>query len=203
MPRPHAAATTFALLAIVVAGIVALLLLYNWTATATPSHLEEALAKRIISIWAWMHAGSAQNPVPLTPSNLAAGHADFDEHCASCHGYDGSGHNRFMASFYPPIPRLSHGATMWTDAQLYFIIANGIRYTAMPGFGAQHDPDELWRMVLWVRHLPHLTDAERAEVQAKIATAETEHHHEGPIIPGPSSALTPQAQAPARGSTGH
>jgi mono/diheme cytochrome c family protein len=41
-----------------------------------------------------------------------------------------------------------------SDSELYFIVANGIRNTAMPAFGAAHSPDDMWLAILWVRHLP-------------------------------------------------
>jgi mono/diheme cytochrome c family protein len=65
----------------------------------------------------------------------------------------GDGENRFEADFYPPIPKLTGDSQKWSDGELYFIIANGISMTGMPAFGKNHDPKEIWAMVLWVRHL--------------------------------------------------
>ena len=44
--------------------------------------------------------------------------------------------------------------------------------TAMPGFGTRHSADELWKMILWVRHLPNLTPQERAAIQTRIENSE-------------------------------
>jgi hypothetical protein len=38
----------------------------------------------------------------------------------------------------------------------------------MPGFGASHSSDELWEIILWVRHFPDLTPPERATIQARM-----------------------------------
>jgi len=121
------------------------------------------------------------NPMTATAENIQAGQREFGEHCAICHGADGSAHNLLGADFYPPIARLERGAPGWSDGELYFIIANGIRYTGMPGFGANHGPDDIWRAILWIRHLPHLTEAERAELrQSRPGLMEHNEHDQGP-----------------------
>ena len=102
------------------------------------------------------------NPLPPTPENLKAGQSDFEEHCAGCHGLEGDGENRFEADFNPPIPKLTGGAQKWSDGELYFIIANGIAMTAMPGFGKNHDPKEIWGIVLWMRHLAQLSSVRKS-----------------------------------------
>jgi mono/diheme cytochrome c family protein len=38
------------------------------------------------------------------------GQEDYNEHCAGCHGIDGSGKNRLEADFYPPVPSLAGDA---------------------------------------------------------------------------------------------
>ena len=46
----------------------------------------------------------------------------------------------------------------------------------MPGFATQHDPDDIWLMILWIRHLPNLSIEEKREIHE-----EDERHmqHEG------------------------
>jgi mono/diheme cytochrome c family protein len=57
--------------------------------------------------------------------------------------------------------------TSLSDGEIYFIVSNGIRMTAMPGFGTRHSADELWKIILWVRHFPNLNPQERAAIQAR------------------------------------
>jgi mono/diheme cytochrome c family protein len=54
-----------------------------------------------------------------------------------------------------------------SDGALYFIVSNGIRMSGMPGFGTKHSSDELWKIILWVRHFPELTPQDRARIQSK------------------------------------
>jgi hypothetical protein len=53
-----------------------------------------------------------------------------------------------------------------TDGELYYIIENGIRFTGMPAWGQGGPNDhETWHLVLFIRHLPHLTQDEIADMK--------------------------------------
>jgi mono/diheme cytochrome c family protein len=164
------------LLAAAVIGVVAavILLLFlvmprmQWNATARPSATERWVARYVLGKWVRSNAPSETNPIPPTAENLQEGEHEYDEHCAVCHGLDGNAENRIGGDFYPPVPRLSKGATFLSDGQLHFIVSNGIRMTAMPGFATRHSSDELWKIILWVRHFPNLTAQEHATIQARM-----------------------------------
>ena len=50
-----------------------------------------------------------------------------------------------------------------TRAAEYLIIRNGVRLTGMPAWGKPEGGDsdsETWMLVLFIRHLPHLTPEE-------------------------------------------
>ena len=101
------------LLMLIGALIVALILIFlilpsiNWSATRKPGELETRLADYVTSEWVRRHAAKETNPFRPTLENLKAGQGDFEEHCATCHGLDGSGENRFEADFYPPVAKLN------------------------------------------------------------------------------------------------
>jgi mono/diheme cytochrome c family protein len=137
-------------------------------AAQQPGSIERALAPRIIARWIAHGAPAAANPIPPTPENLEFGRDEYNEHCAACHGLDGSGRNRFEGDFLAQIPRLTGDVQELSDAELYFVIFNGIRNTAMPGFGARHNTEEIWRTILWVRHLAQLKPEERKEIAHEI-----------------------------------
>jgi len=147
----------------------------NWSAARKPGRMENKLAGYVTSNWIHHNAEHQPNPLPPTPENLKAGQEDYDEHCAGCHGLNGDGENRFEADFSPPVPKLTGGAQKWSDGELYFIIANGFSMTGMPAFAKNHDPKELWGMVLWVRHLGQLSQAEKAALKSR-ARMTTEQH---------------------------
>jgi mono/diheme cytochrome c family protein len=149
-------------------GALALLIIaprLNWSATATPPALEKNIATAVLRRWVKANAPQQRNPLSPSADNLRAGQREFGEHCATCHGADGSTHNWLGADFYPPVARLERGAPHWSDSELYFVIENGIRYTGMPGFGVHHDAETIWQIILWIRHLPGLTAAEKAQLK--------------------------------------
>ncbi|OLC87429.1 MAG: hypothetical protein AUI53_06710 [Acidobacteria bacterium 13_1_40CM_2_60_7] len=99
----------------------------------------------------------------------------FADHCAICHGNDGSGDTLFGNGLYPKPPDLRRPATQGlSDGELYWIIENGVRFTGMPAFsthvassaGAQNDDAQSsWNLVRFIRHLPQLTPTERLEME--------------------------------------
>jgi len=67
----------------------------------------------------------------------------------------------------PPDLRLDETQNL-TDGELFWIIENGVRFTGMPAFsnGGEHGGTlDRWRLVHFIRHLPHLTPAERIEME--------------------------------------
>ena len=142
----------------------------DWGASGHPSRVEKTISRYVLSRWIAANATRQTNPLPSTADNLKLGREEYDNHCAVCHGYDGSARNLLHADFYPPVAPLRKGAAGLSDGEIYFIISSGIRFTPMPGFGQYHSPDELWRIILWVRHLPHLTTQEKADIATEMRT---------------------------------
>lgn len=99
---------------------------------------------------------SAKNPIPFTAENLAAGKEAFGHYCTVCHGLDGQGTGvPFANQMSPPLPSLaSSGVQKYTDGQLKWIIDNGISPSGMPASRGTLSDDEIWSIVLFLRHLP-------------------------------------------------
>ena len=100
-----------------------------------------------------------KNPLDPSPLAIAEGRDHFADHCAVCHANDGSGKTQMGSNMYPPAPDMRQAQTQdLTDAQLLFIIRNGVRFTGMPGWGGEDE--ENWKLVLFIRHLPQITPKE-------------------------------------------
>jgi hypothetical protein len=71
------------------------------------------------------------------------------------------------SGLYPKPPDLRHEETQkLSDGELFWIIENGVRFTGMPAFSTRHSsPDDSWKLVLFIRHLPQLTGEERLEME--------------------------------------
>ena len=112
---------------------------------------------------------SRANPFLATGGSLRAGLEHWADHCASCHGNDGSGDVTVGKSLYPRAPDMRQNPTQeLTDGELFYIIENGIKLTGMPAWGTGTPEGEVssWHLVNFIRHLPKLSDDERAEMEA-------------------------------------
>jgi mono/diheme cytochrome c family protein len=99
---------------------------------------------------------SEQNALQPTEENLAAGKEAFSHYCVACHGMDGQNTGvPFADSMSPPVPSLnSPEIQSYTDGQLKWVIDNGIEPSGMPGSKGILSDEEIWSMVLFIRHLP-------------------------------------------------
>lgn len=99
---------------------------------------------------------SQRNPLADTPENRADGKQAFSYYCVACHGMDGQNSGvPFAGHMSPPIPSLaSPEVQSYTDGQLKWILDNGVWPSGMPGSKGTLSDDELWSIVLFLRHLP-------------------------------------------------
>ena len=97
-----------------------------------------------------------KNPLPDTPENRADGKDAFSHYCGACHGMDGQNTGvPFIQHISPPIPSLASSEVQsYTDGQLKWILDYGIAPSGMPGSKGTLSDDELWSIVLFLRHLP-------------------------------------------------
>lgn len=161
-------------LAIVVATIVcgAVLLRRGFSARKQPSALETIVA-RTVRNWAIPRlAKEDENPWAelATPEVMADARGHWAAHCATCHANDGSGDIEMGQNLYPKPPDMRQPATQnLSDGELYYIIRNGVPLTGMPAWGdaslEQIGDDESWQLVLFIRHLPQLTEDEKKEME--------------------------------------
>lgn len=107
------------------------------------------------------------NPLPNSPGTLVEARAHWADHCALCHANDGSGDTAMGKHMYPPVPDMRKASTQnLSDGELFYIIQNGIRLTGMPAWGgSDHDAEDSWKLVHFIRHLPDLTLEERKETE--------------------------------------
>jgi mono/diheme cytochrome c family protein len=131
------------------------------SAQAEPTATEAMIATTMRHFAIPPSARGMRNPVPLTATALSEGRDHFADHCASCHGNDGSGKTDIGLSLYPKAPDMRTPNTQkLTDGELFYIIRNGVRLTGMPAWSGSHSEADDWKLVHFIRHLPRLTTEE-------------------------------------------
>lgn len=96
------------------------------------------------------------NPLPATPDNVKKGQSNFGAYCMVCHGLDGQNTGvPFAEKMSPPVPPLNSSAVQsYSDGQLHWIIQNGVSPSGMPASKDVFRDEEIWQLVLYIRHLP-------------------------------------------------
>jgi mono/diheme cytochrome c family protein len=116
--------------------------------------LERVYGDAAVSVVSRILGGDAANPVATDPRALSAGRAAYTGSCAVCHGAKGDGRGAFGPITYPDATDFTSAAARGkTDAQLFWIVKNGLGFTAMPAFGGQYKDDQIWAIVAYIRAL--------------------------------------------------
>ena len=99
---------------------------------------------------------SAKNPLPETSENIKNGQIAFSHYCVACHGLDGQNTGvPFADSMSPPVPSLkTYSVQSYKDGQLKWIIENGLAPSGMPASKGILTDNEMWSIVVYIRHLP-------------------------------------------------
>jgi mono/diheme cytochrome c family protein len=131
------------------------LLLFSACQVRTPGNFETKLmqgVKRRITVG----GKDDVNPLAASEENMHAGQRNFTSYCMVCHGLDGQNTGvPFADKMSPPVPILSLKSVQdYTDGQLHRIIQNGIAPSGMPAAKDVFHDEEIWQMVLYIRHLP-------------------------------------------------
>jgi mono/diheme cytochrome c family protein len=120
-----------------------------------PNRLEHDVmtaAKRHI----FVRGKSQRNPLPDSAATAADGKEAFSHYCVACHGPDGQNTGvPFADRMSPPVPLLSsRDVQAYTDGQLKWVIDYGIWPSGMPGSKDTLSDEEIWSIVIYLRHLP-------------------------------------------------
>jgi mono/diheme cytochrome c family protein len=140
----------------------------GFSARERPTAMERWVAGKARAMSMPADAKSKINPIPNSLEVISDARAHWADHCFSCHANDGSGDTAVGKNLYPPAPDMRLPATQQlTDGELFYIIQNGIRLTGMPawGNGSDHDDEDSWKLVHFIRHLPQITLEEKKAME--------------------------------------
>lgn len=117
------------------------------------------------------HARNIAPPPLDDPELVQKGLTLYREHCVICHGAPGEGRQRVGIGLNPNPPPLEQAIERWSDAEIYWTTAYGLKMAGMPGFLLGRAPDELWAIVAFIRQMNRLSPEEyRRSVKAVVAS---------------------------------
>jgi mono/diheme cytochrome c family protein len=141
----------------------------GFSAKAEPHAIEVFIARQVRHLAIPIEKRQAQNPISLSPDVIKESLSHFANHCAICHANDGSGQTPIGKNVYPRAPDLRLADTQsMSDGEIFWVIHNGIRFTAMPAWGEGDPAQDMgsWTLVHFIRHLPQLTPKELDQMKA-------------------------------------
>jgi hypothetical protein len=85
-----------------------------------------------------------KNPLAETAENIQSGRGAFGHYCVA-----------FADNMSPPVPSLkSERVQSYADGQLKWIVDNGLAPSGMPASKGILTDEEIWSIVVYIRHLP-------------------------------------------------
>jgi mono/diheme cytochrome c family protein len=166
-PRHYVLGT--AALVLVLLGTGALAFLYSGVydiAASTPHMRPFVWAVTTLQRRAVEESAEGIRPPPLRdPALVRRGFVLYQQQCLICHGAPGVERPVIGRGMNPNPPRLALAAPDWSDAELYWIIKNGIKMGGMPAYWSVNDEDDLWSLVAYVRRLPEIDEEQHRAMQ--------------------------------------
>jgi mono/diheme cytochrome c family protein len=135
-------------------------LLVGCTADKPPSEGETSLANAAKDVTIPLEAGKMTNPLPDTAEVASQGQEVFLGSCAQCHGPEARGDTTVGRNMAPPAMDLTSAHVQhWSDAELFWIIQNGVKLTGMPSWKSSVSADDTWKLTRYIHKLPTLDAA--------------------------------------------
>lgn len=143
---------------VVVVIAIGLIYMYSGSYDVSAANKDEGLSRWVLETTmdnsVEHHAKDIQVPALDDSAMIWKGFNHYNRMCKGCHGFPG---REAAKSFNPAPPELDKTASDWKPNELYWIIKNGVKMSAMPSFGERHKDDDLWAIVAFLQKLPKLT----------------------------------------------
>jgi mono/diheme cytochrome c family protein len=143
--------------------------LYNVAASVPDAGPVKWLLEKNMEHSVARHARRVTVPAQLTDEQARQGASIYKDTCVLCHGAPGKDPANIGKGLNPEAPYLPDTAGEWTTAQLFWIIKNGIKMTAMASYGAVYKDEEVWTLVAFVQRLPKMSPEQYGQMAQAAA----------------------------------
>ena len=142
----------------------------RWILASTREESVEARAENI------------KSPTLGSETQIVNGFRSYREMCAVCHTPPGGTDSPIKQGLNPTPPNLAAAEDhAMSEAELFWVIKNGIRMTGMPAWGPSHDDAEIWSIVAFLKALPTIDADEYKRLDAETKQG---HGHSGAVDKG-------------------
>ncbi|HKT53815.1 MAG TPA: cytochrome c, partial [Caulobacteraceae bacterium] len=112
-----------------------------------------------------LRARAVKAPARFSEAEVGAGFHAYDAECVMCHGAPGVAREPWVSGLTPTPPFLIDSARRWDAAQLYWIVGEGVKMTAMPAWRTTQTSNDIWNLVAFLEVLPDLSPADYARMR--------------------------------------
>ena len=127
-------------------------------------------------------------PPAFTGDQVRAGVAQYEQDCVACHGAPGVGRGALAQGMNPTPPYLLDVSRQMTPAQLYWVIAHGVKMTGMPAWSPTRSPQQIWSLVAVLEAMPGLPARDYLKMRAALAREPAGAAAGLQAVPGPKPA---------------
>ena len=117
------------------------------------------------------------------PQLILKGAGQYAAMCTSCHLAPGMKDSELRPGLYPQPPNLSQVSV--DPRAAFWVIKHGMKMSAMPAWGPNHDDATIWSMVAFLQKLPGMTPAQYKDMVAKAPPDEDMGPMDGATMPAP------------------
>jgi cytochrome c553 len=156
----------------------------HWTATGWVLHytMRRAVSTQSMGI---------KVPPLDDPALVLKGAGHYETGCVPCHGAPGRERSLIAQQMTPEPPFLPPRIARWEPQELFLIVKNGVKFTAMPAWPTSKRDDEVWAMVAFLQAMPdmpaegyqRLALGERARGNSQPLTTDHLHPLQDPLGP--------------------
>ena len=134
---------------ITLAILIGIFVIYIYSGAYNVSQLVQhtAITKWIVTTTMHHSINARDKNIKVPPMNDSAmiieGFSVYNQTCSTCHGGPGIEPDELAKGLYPKPPVFYKSNDMPDTTEAFWVIKNGIKYTAMPAFGPTHSDQKI------------------------------------------------------------
>jgi mono/diheme cytochrome c family protein len=129
---------------------------FNVAASHPHSRLVEWITHETMINSVRRRAAETELPRTVSPGHAIRGFCQYETHCVACHGAAAVAREQWTNGLNPQPPYLLDASQKWSSRELYWIVRNGIKMTAMPAWRESMTDEQMHDVVAFVATMSKL-----------------------------------------------